>query len=81
MKQKKVIEVQDEDLVVGEVYCDTKFPQNPRSAFLRFVKYDKHGSPRFEFVSGMGGYLIDHEGYIGFGKGELYYKEIETDTE
>ena len=81
MKQKKVIEVKDKDLVVGEVYCDISNTTSEYATFLRFVKLDERDSPRFEYVSGMGDYLTDHEGHIGFISGETFYKEIETDAE
>ena len=66
--------ISDAQLVVGEVYADLSV-NSPITTFLRFVKRDDSGDPKFEWVCGHRGYVKDHEGLYPFAKSDsLWYK-------
>lgn len=66
--------ISDAQLVVGEVYADLS-ENSPITTFLRFVKRDDSGGPKFEWVCGHRGYVKDHEGLCSFTKGDSpWYK-------
>ena len=55
-------EIKEKDLVIGEVYADSKYD----SVFLRYVGINEDNDPLFEYVSGVDTYYTEPFGSIGF---------------